>query len=94
MDVNPAPVRSKVGSGSVHASLPNNSAGAGAGLTHLILPLPSPPGAAEVGEKIRCSLPILQPYKPFQRYYRKARELKEGHSIKWNEVLLADSLVA
>lgn len=46
-----------------------------------------------MGEKLR-SLPILQPSKPFQRYYRKARELRVGHSVKWNEVLLADSLVA
>jgi hypothetical protein len=47
-----------------------------------------------LGEKIRCSLPVLQPSKPFQRYYRKARELRVGHSVKWNDVLLADSLVA
>jgi hypothetical protein len=27
-------------------------------------------------------------------YYRKARDLKGGHSVKWNERLLADSLAA
>jgi hypothetical protein len=88
MDVAPAPVRSKVDS--VHAPLPNSSVGAGAGLAAF----PSPSGAAVLGEKIRCSLPVLQPSKPFQRYYRMARELRVGHSVKWNEVLLADSLVA
>jgi len=90
LDVAPAPVRSKVGSGSVHASLPNFLVGAGVGLA----PIPSPSGEAVLGEKIRCSLPVLQPSKPFQRYYRKARELRVGHSVKWNDVLLADSLVA
>jgi hypothetical protein len=75
---------------SVHAPLPNSSVGAGAGLAAF----PSPSGAAVLGEKIRCSLPVLQPSKPFQRYYRMARELRVGHSVKWNEVLLADSLVA
>jgi hypothetical protein len=47
-----------------------------------------------LGEKIHSSLPVLQISKPFQRYYWKARELKEGHSVYWIEVFLADSLVA
>jgi hypothetical protein len=48
-------------------------------------------GAAEMGEKIRSSLPMLQPSKPFQRYYRKARDLREGQ-VKWNDGLLVDSM--
>jgi hypothetical protein len=51
MDVAPAPVRSKVDS--VLASL--SSVGAGAGLAAF----PSPSGGAVLGEKIRCSLPVL-----------------------------------
>jgi hypothetical protein len=47
---------------------------------------------AELGEKIRSSLPALQSTKPFQRYYLKARDLRAGHSVKWNEGLLADSM--
>jgi len=49
---------------------------------------------AELGKKIRSSLPAIQSTKPFQSYYRKARDLREGHSVKWNEGLLADSLAA
>jgi hypothetical protein len=79
-DVTSAPVRSKVGSGSIHASLPNTSVGARTGLA----PLPSPSGVAVLGKKICCSLPILQPSNLFQRYYRKARELRVGHLVKWN----------
>jgi len=87
MDVAPIPVRSKVDS--VHASLPYSSVGAGTGMAEF----PSPSGAVVLGEKIR-SFPVLQPSKPFQRYYRKARDLRVGHSVIWNEVLLADSLEA
>jgi hypothetical protein len=47
---------------------------------------------AELGEKICSSLPAIQSTKPFQSYYRKARDLREGHSMKWNEGLLANSL--
>jgi hypothetical protein len=50
--------------------------------------------ACELGEKIRSSLPFLQNSKPFQQYYRRARELREGHSVKWNDELLSDSLEA
>jgi len=77
-DIAPAPVRSKVGSSFVHASLPNFSVEAGVGLA----PIPSPSRAAMLEEKIHCSLPILHPSKPFQRYYKKARELRVGHSVK------------
>jgi hypothetical protein len=55
---------------------------------------PSSSGAAELGEKLRSPLPVLQSTKPFQSYYRRAKELSKEHSVKWNEVLLADSLVA
>jgi hypothetical protein len=51
-------------------------------------------GVADLGEKIRSSLPLLYNSKPFQHYYRRARELREGHSVKWNEGLLSDSLEA
>jgi len=50
-------------------------------------------GAAEMGERIRSSLPVLQPSKPFQRFYRKARDFREGQ-VKWNDGLLADSMEA
>jgi hypothetical protein len=50
-------------------------------------------GAAKMGEKIHSSLPVLQPSKPFQHYYRKARDLGEGQ-VKWNDGLLADSMEA
>jgi hypothetical protein len=33
-------------------------------------------------------------YKPFQCYYRRAKKLREWHSVKWNDVLLSDSLEA
>jgi hypothetical protein len=65
--------------------LSSNSVGVGAGLTQPFFPFPSLSGAAELGEKIRSSLPSLQSTKSFQSYYRKARDLKEGHSVKWNE---------
>jgi len=85
-----------VGSGSYDASvlLSSNSVGIGAGLTQPLFPFPSLSRAAKLGEKIHSSLPTLQSTKPFQRYYRKARDLREGHSVKWNEGLLADSLAA
>jgi hypothetical protein len=75
------------------ALLPWSSVGVGAGLTQPIF-VPPLARAAELGEKIRSSLPVLHISKPFQRYYRKDRELREGHSVQWNEVLLADSLAA
>jgi hypothetical protein len=71
----------------------------GHGLDAAIVPCCSgfvpPPltGAAEMGDRIRSSLPVLQPFKPFQRYYRKARDLREGQ-VKWNDGLLADSMEA
>jgi hypothetical protein len=55
---------------------------------------PSPSRIAELGVKLCSSQPMLQVSKPFQSYYRRAKELKEGHSVKWNDVLLEDSLVA
>jgi hypothetical protein len=96
LDVPQAPARSTVGFGSYDAYvlLPSNLVGVGAGLTQPFFPFPSLSGAAELGEKIRSSLPALQSTKPFQRYYQKARDLKEGHSMKWNEELLADSMPA
>jgi hypothetical protein len=32
--------------------------------------------------------------KPFQCYYKRVKKLREGHSVKWNDVLLSDSLEA
>jgi len=65
-------------------------------------PLPSsfgsaPPtlsGAVELGEKIRSSLPLMHNSNHFQQYYWRARELRRGHSVKWNDGLLSDSLEA
>jgi hypothetical protein len=103
LDVPLAPIRSSAGSNSScsPAPLPSSSDGDGAGLTVQTIFVGSsqpifPPlsGAAELGEKIRSSPPVLQISKPFQKYYRKARELREGHSVEWNELLLADSLAA
>lgn len=74
--------------------LSSNSVSVGAGLTQPFFPFPSLSGAAELGEKIRSSLPTVQSTKPFQSYYQKAMDLREGHSAKWNEGLLADSLAA
>jgi hypothetical protein len=54
---------------------------------------PSLAGAAILGEKLRSPLPVVV-CKPFQCYYRKAKKLREGHSLKWNDVLLSDSLEA
>jgi hypothetical protein len=42
-----------------------------------------------LGEKLCSSLPVLPISKPFQKYYRKARE---GRSVQLNEDLLAESL--
>jgi hypothetical protein len=96
LDVPQAPTRSTVGFGSYDASvlLSSNSIGVGAGLTQPFYPFPSLSRASELGEKIRSSLPTLQSTEPFQRYYWKARDLREGQSVKWNEGMLADSLVA
>jgi hypothetical protein len=49
-------------------------------------------GATELGEKLRSSPPVVS--KPFQRYIRKARVIRERVSWKWNDVLLSDSLKA
>jgi hypothetical protein len=43
-------------------------------------------GAAGLGEKLRSSLPVVVS-KPFQCYYRRAKELREGHSMIWNDEL-------
>jgi hypothetical protein len=55
--------------------------------------LPSLAGAAILGEKLRSPLPVVTS-KPFQCYYRRAKKLREGHSVKWNDGLLYDSLEA
>jgi hypothetical protein len=44
--------------------------------------------------KIRSSPPLLLNSKPFRHYYRRARELREGHSMKWNDGFLSNSLEA
>jgi hypothetical protein len=49
-------------------------------------------GATEMGEKLCFSPSVVS--KPFQSYIRKARVLREGVSLKWNDVLLSDSLKA
>jgi len=50
-------------------------------------------GAARLGEKLRASLPVVVS-KPFQCHYRRAKELREWHSVKWNDELFSDSLEA
>jgi len=51
-------------------------------------------GASELGKKIRSSpSPLLQSC-PFQQYFRRARELRAGHSVLWNDGFLSDSLEA
>jgi hypothetical protein len=54
---------------------------------------PSLAGAALLGEKLRSPLPVVAS-KPFQCYYRRAKILRERHSVKWNDGLLSDSLQA
>jgi hypothetical protein len=54
---------------------------------------PSLVGAAVLGEKLCCPLPVVVS-KPFQCYYRREKKLREGQSVKWNNVLLSDSLEA
>jgi len=49
-------------------------------------------GVTELGEKLRYSPQMIS--KPFQSYIRKARVLREGVSLKLNDVLLSDSLKA
>jgi hypothetical protein len=56
------------------------------------LTTPPPIGATELGEKLRSSFPVVS--KPFQSYIKAARILREGVSLKWNDVLLSDSLEA
>jgi hypothetical protein len=46
-----------------------------------------------LGEKLRSPLPVVV-CKSFQCYYRRTKKLREGHYLKWNEVLLSDSLKA
>jgi hypothetical protein len=56
--------------------------------------LTTPPsfGATDLGEKLRSSFLVVS--KPFQSYIKKARVLREGVSLKWNDVLLSDFLKA
>jgi len=54
---------------------------------------PSLTGAAVLGEKLRFPLPVVVS-KPFQHYCRRAKVLKQGQSVKWNEELFSNSLEA
>jgi hypothetical protein len=59
-------------------------------------PYSAPPSlarAAVLGEKLRSPFPVVVS-KPFQCYYRRAKKLREGQSVKWNDVILSDSLEA
>jgi hypothetical protein len=56
--------------------------------------VPSLSGASELGKKIRFSPSPLLPSRPFQQYFRRARELRAGRSVVWNDGFLADSLEA
>jgi hypothetical protein len=55
---------------------------------------PSLSWASELGKKLRSSpSPLLQSL-PFKQYYRRAREIRVGQTVVWNDGLLSDSLVA
>jgi hypothetical protein len=51
-------------------------------------------GASELGKKLRSSPSPLLQSRPFKQYYRKAREIRVGQTMVWNDGLLSDSLVA
>lgn len=51
---------------------------------------PSLVGTAVLAEKLRSPLPVAIS-KPFKCYYRRAKVLREGQSVKWNEELFSDS---
>jgi hypothetical protein len=46
-----------------------------------------------LGEKLRSPLPVVVS-KPFHCYYMRAKVLREGQSVKWNEELFFDSMEA
>jgi len=54
---------------------------------------PSIAGADILGEKLRSPLPMAVSL-PFQCYYRRAKKLREKHSVKWTDELISDSLEA
>jgi hypothetical protein len=56
--------------------------------------VPSLSGASELGKKIRSSPSPLLPSRPFQQYFRRARELKAGRTVVWIDGFLPDSLEA
>jgi hypothetical protein len=56
--------------------------------------IPSPSRASELGKKIRSSPSPLLQSRPFQQYYRRARDLRVGHSVVWNDGFLSNSLEA
>jgi len=55
---------------------------------------PSLSGAFELGKKLRSSPSPLLQSRPFKQYYRRAREIRAGQTLVWNDGLLSDSLVA
>jgi hypothetical protein len=48
-------------------------------------------GATELGKRLWSSSPMLSDSKPFQKYYRKARETRKVH---WARILFADYMEA
>jgi len=54
-----------------------------------LFPGGSSSGAVELGERLRLSCPVAFTSKPFQKYYRKARE---GRVVKMDERLFSDSV--
>jgi len=81
----PAPAGLLVGS-----DFSSSSCGSGPSVSAAAPPLS---GASKLGVKIRSSSPLLQ-IQLFQHYIRRAREFRVGHSVKWNDELLSDSLEA
>jgi hypothetical protein len=55
---------------------------------------PSLSGATELGKKLQSSSSPFLLSSPFKYYYRRAREIRAGQKVVWNDGLLADSLVA
>jgi hypothetical protein len=100
LDAPPAPVSSVVGFGSFGTSAPLPSSSSGACLTLQLRPEGSSQpifapshffGAAELGEKFHSYFSASPISKPFQKYYRKARE---DRLVQLDDDLLAESVAA
>jgi hypothetical protein len=102
LSLEPAPVSNVVGSCSLGASSPAVTCSVFQSSDMLPLQVSSSSqscvtssqsfsGAAELVKSLRPSFPVLSNSKPFQKYYRKAREARKAHM---DENLFADSMDA